>query len=97
MDLEFKQTDAGIEFRVKASPGSSRNAIRGIVAGAVKISVTVVAEKGKANSAIVKLLSKQLGISKSQIKLVAGLASSQKKVLVSGIELATLKSRLELL
>ncbi len=61
----------------------------------MKISVTVVAEKGKANAAVIKLLSKQLGVSKSQIKLVGGLTSPLKKFVVSGIELDTLTTRLE--
>ncbi len=92
--LKLRETEAGIELMVKASPGSRRNEIRGVIAGALKVSVTAVAEKGKANKAIMKLLSVTLGIPKSQIELVSGGASAVKKFVVRGITVDGLAERL---
>ena len=91
MSVELIQRERGVEFRVKASPGSRKNEIRGVFNGALKVCVTSVAEKGKANQAIVKLLARKLGYAKSQIELTSGSTSPLKKFLVLGTELATLE------
>lgn len=77
--VKLRQLDTGVELRVKASPNSRQNDCRGVIDGALKISVTAVAEKGKANAAIIKFLSKQLGIPKGQIHLVSGGSDSNKR------------------
>lgn len=95
MNVTLRQVADGIELPVKASPGSRRNEIRGTIGGALKVSVTAAAEKGKANTAIIKLLSKQLRLSKSQIRLLAGPTSTLKKFLIQEIELDSLHQRLD--
>ena len=47
----------GVLLPVRAQPGSRRNEIRGQQEGQLKVSVTQIAEKGKANKALVALLS----------------------------------------
>ncbi len=94
MQVIVRQTKKGIELKIKASPGSRKNEIRGVMDGALKVSVTAVAEKGKANAAIAKLLSKALGIGRSQIELGSGATSSVKKFIVKDIELSVLEKKL---
>ena len=85
MDLELRETDQGVIMSVKASAGSRKNEIRGVVDGQLKVCVTVVAEKGKANKAIVNFLAKQFKLSKSDVEIVAGQTSSSKKILCRGM------------
>jgi len=59
------------------------------------VSVTQIAEKGKANRAIVEVLAKGLGLKRSQLELVSGAASQEKKFQVTGIDAATLQTRIE--
>ena len=94
MEVNLRHLENGVELPVKASPGSRTNEIRGVVAGNLKVSVTAVAEKGKANQAITKLLSKKLGIAKSRIELTSGSTASLKKFLVLGVALSTLEEKL---
>jgi uncharacterized protein YggU (UPF0235/DUF167 family) len=61
----------------------------------LKVSVTQVAEKGKANKAIVEVLAKGLGLKRSQIELVAGELQPQKRFLVRGITREELGRKLE--
>jgi uncharacterized protein len=75
----------GVLLPVKAQPGGRKNAIRGEQNGALKVSVTQVAEKGKANAAVIDVLARQLGLNRSQIELVAGETQSQKRFLIRGI------------
>ena len=54
-----------------------RNEIRGCQDGMLKVCVTQQPEKGKANKALVDLLSKRLGLRRSQIELIGGETASQ--------------------
>ena len=96
MNLNLRQTEVGLLLPIKAHAGAKANRIQGVHNGLLKVSVTQVAEKGKANKAIVNLLSKQLGIAKSEFKLVSGASSSEKSFEIRGIEQEQLLSRLEL-
>jgi uncharacterized protein len=80
---------------VRAQPGARRNEIRGVQDGALKVCVTQSPEKGKANKALVELLSKKLGLKKSQIELVAGETSHQKRFLIRGVDAKDLASRIQ--
>jgi uncharacterized protein len=84
----------GTILSVCAHPGARRNEIRGVQDGMLKVSVTQAPEKGKANKAVVELLSKKLGVKKSQIELVAGETSHQKRFLVRGIRPDELAERI---
>jgi hypothetical protein len=57
--------------------------------------VTQAPEKGKANKAVIELLSKLLGLRKSQIELLAGETSSQKRFLVRDVPPDELRRRIE--
>ena len=74
----------GTILPVRAHP-ARRNEIRGVQDGMLKVSVTQAPEKGKANKAVIELLSKKLGLKKSQIELIAGETSHQKRFLVREI------------
>jgi hypothetical protein len=51
----------------------------------LKVSVTQIAEKGKANKALVEVVAKGLGLRKSQLALLTGETSSHKRFLVRGV------------
>ncbi len=74
----------GVVLPVRAHAGARRNAILGEREGALRVAVTAAPEKGKANRAIIDVLSKSLGVAKSSIELIAGETSPQKRFLVSG-------------
>ncbi len=75
---DLKEFLAGrVEFTVRATPKSSRDRI--VIEGdEIRVYVTTVPENGKANAAIIKLLSKALGVSKSSLSLVRGDTSRDK-------------------
>lgn len=75
----------GAILSVRAHPGARRNALRSLQDGALKVEVTQAPEKGKANKAILELLAKKLGLKKSQIELIAGETSPQKRFLIREI------------
>jgi uncharacterized protein len=85
----------GTILPVRAQPGARRNEIRGVQAGMLKVCVTQSPEKGKANKAVIELLSKSLGLKKSQIELIAGETSHQKRFLVRDAKPADLAARIQ--
>lgn len=68
-----------MRIEIKVFPSSSRE---GIVRkdGRVKIYVKAAPEKGKANDAVLKLVAKEQGVKKGNVRIVSGHAS-RKKVL----------------
>ncbi len=80
---------------VKAHAAARRNAIHAGSDGALHVSVTTAPEKGKANKAIIALLATALALRKSQVELVAGATSSNKRFLIRGLDVEALKVRLE--
>jgi uncharacterized protein len=84
----------GTILPVRAQPGARRNEIRGEQNGALKVCVTQTAEKGKANKALVALLCDTLSLRKSQIELLSGETSHQKRFLVRGLTPAELSDRI---
>ena len=85
----------GVVLLVRAQPGSRANAIRGIHNGALKVAVTQIAEKGKANKAILQLLCKRLSLRRSQLALLTGETAADKQFLVREITRQELAQRID--
>jgi uncharacterized protein YggU (UPF0235/DUF167 family) len=83
----------GVILAVKAFPGAKRNAIRE-APEFVKVFVTQVPEKGKANEAIRKQIAKFLNIRASQVELIQGETYSQKKFLLRQVSVETVQNTL---
>lgn len=85
----------GAVLAIKASPGSRKAGIRGFQAGALGVAVTQIAEKGKANQALVEYIVKALGLRRSQVELLSGETSRVKQLLVKGVTAEELLARIE--
>src|SRR5437868_7812182 len=92
--IELASHPEGVILPVRAQPGASNNAVRGEQNGMLKVSVTQIAEKGKANKALAETIAKGLGLKKSQVELLSGETQAQKKFLIRGISREELQARL---
>ena len=70
---------------LKVVPGSSRDEIVGWLGDSLKVNVKAPPEKGRANEAVIALLSARLGIDASSIAVVSGHASPAKIVEVDAV------------
>ena len=95
MAIALEPHPEGTILPVRAQPGARQNEIRGEQNGMLKVSVTQAPEKGKANKALIALLSKEFSLRKSQIELISGATSSQKRLLVREVTLEELWERIE--
>jgi hypothetical protein len=93
--IELTAHPRGTILPVRAQAGARRNGIVGEHAGLLRVAVTAAPEKGKANKAIVEVLSDALKIPKSSIELVSGDTSSQKRFLIAGVDAETLRTAIE--
>lgn len=89
----------GIVFAVKAQPGARKRALLGIHGDALKLAVQAAPEKGKANQALLELLSEVFDCHRHQLALLQGAASNRKRFLLIGVTVEEfqrqLKSQLE--
>ena len=77
--------DDHVRLSVRLTPNAGRDGVEGVETGAdgeayLKVRVTAVPEKGKANKALIGLLSKLLKISKSSFEIISG-DTARKKIL----------------
>ena len=92
--VELTAVSGGVILPVQARPGAKKNEVRGEQNGNLKVFVTQVPEKGKANKVIAELLAKSLKLKKSQIELIAGETSPHKKFLISDIDSDSLREKI---
>ena len=92
--IELAIHPEGILLPVRAQAGGSKNGIRGEQNGLLKVCVTQIAEKGKANKALAETIAKGLGLKKSQVELFSGETQPQKKFLIRAITRDDLEQRL---
>ena len=95
--IELTDHPEGVVLPVRAQAGASKNGIRGEQNGMLKVAVTQIAEKGKANKALAETIAKGLGLKKSQVELLSGETQSQKKFLIRGISRQELEQKIKLL
>ncbi len=93
--IEVRET--GLLIAVRAHAGARKNSVCGVHDGALRVHVAVAPEKGKANKAIAETMAKFFAIRRSQIEIVSGLTSPQKKFLLIGITEAEIQQRVETL
>jgi uncharacterized protein (TIGR00251 family) len=85
----------GVILPVRAQPGARKAGVQGEQNGALKVAVTAPPEDGKANQALVEALRKALGVKRSQVELVGGRTSRDKRFLIRGLTREELGARLE--
>jgi len=91
-------TEAGLILHLRVTPNAGRDAIEGVEVrddgtSVLRVRVAAVPDRGKANAAVIALLTKALGVPKSALTLIHGDTSRFKAILVAG-SAADLQQRL---
>ena len=93
--LLIRETKDGLSFDIHVNPHASRSQITGITEGLVKVKVTAPPVEGAANEACLALLSKKLGLRKSQMKISAGARGRKKTILILNISKPDLEQKFQ--
>lgn len=89
------QTEQGVELPIRVVSGAARNEIAGSRQGSLLVRTTAIPEKGKANRAIIELLSAELGLRKKDLDLVRGERHRNKCFLVKGATTAVIEAKIQ--
>jgi uncharacterized protein (TIGR00251 family) len=79
----LQRRPGGFALELHVQPGARRTAIVGDHGGRLKIAVNAPPLEGRANEAVLQLLSERLGVARRAVALEAGTAGRDKRVLVS--------------
>jgi uncharacterized protein len=74
----------GVTISVRIQPRASKNGVSRMQDGSLRIRLTAPPVDGAANEALVKFLSDTLSVSKSQVEILSGHTSREKRVKISG-------------
>lgn len=77
----YQIKDDKLIINVKAQPNSSKNKIAGIYGDAIKINIKAPAVEGAANKELIKFISKEFKIPKSEI-IIKGETSKKKQLIL---------------
>jgi uncharacterized protein (TIGR00251 family) len=88
-ETPFKVVPEGLEVQICVIPNASRVSIGDVVAdaqgnGALELAVTAVPEKGKANTAVIKLLAKSWRLRKTDCQVIRGQTERYKTLFILG-------------
>jgi uncharacterized protein (TIGR00251 family) len=93
--VALAEDSRGAILPVRAHAAARRQGVLGAREGMLRVAVTAAPEKGKANQAIIELLSQTLGVPKSAIKLVSGESVPRKRFLIVGRKVCELSPIVE--
>lgn len=80
-------TQVKTNIQVKVLTRSSKDQIIGKEGNVLKVKLTAPPVDGKANKALIDLLARRLGVSKTKIEIISGRRSRLKSLLIHGLTL----------
>ncbi len=89
--LPFVRRDDTVQVKIRLTPRAARNALDGLVTGAdgellLGARVTAAPEQGRANTALVKLLSSSWHLPRSRLSIARGASSRRKTIAIAGAD-----------
>jgi len=75
-----------VRFAVRLTPRAAVDRVDGVIDGVLRARVGAPAVEGGANNALIRLIAEELGVPRSDVRIVAGATSRQKLVVVDGAD-----------
>ena len=85
MPVEIEERNGGVIFNVRVIPRASKSEIVGEHDGALKVRIASPPVDGAANAELIKLLAKGFRVSKSNVAIVAGQTSKNKRIKITNL------------
>ena len=82
-------------LNVRVQPGASRSEVVGWQGDTLRVRVQAPPLEGRANAAVIELLSSALDVPRRRLRLERGEASREKLIAVDGLDEAEIRRRLE--
>ncbi|HEY8537555.1 MAG TPA: DUF167 domain-containing protein [Steroidobacteraceae bacterium] len=84
-----------VRFEVYVQPRASKTAVAGMHDGRLKVRLAAPPVDGAANAELVRFVAECLGVSKSEVRIVAGESSRRKLLEVPGSDASAIIDRLK--
>ena len=91
---DLRDSSPVTRLAVKVVPGASSGAIAGWLGDSLRVRVSVVPERGKANAAVEKLVAQALALPASAVRVSRGQTSARKVLEITGLSKPDIMSRL---
>lgn len=89
--IDYIEKGGNVTFKVQVVPRASRSEIVGEHDGALRVRIAAPPVEGAANTELVRLLARVLGVPRNTIDITAGQTSKLKTICVTGGGLAVLQ------
>lgn len=83
--IDLIETTDSLTFSVRVIPRASRSEVVGEHNGALKVKIASPPVDGAANAELTKLFAKQFGVSKTDIHIVSGETSKNKRIKINNL------------
>jgi uncharacterized protein (TIGR00251 family) len=93
-NLQLGEQSGGVTIPIRAVPRAARNALDGVVEGALRVRLTAPPVEGAANKALIAFLAVVLGVPKREITIATGEQGRRKLVRVAGLTADEVRRRL---
>ena len=93
-DLPLTPTSEGVALPVRVVPRAGRDALDGVVEGALRVRLAAPPVEGAANRALLAFLADALGVPRRDLALLRGERGRHKLVLVRGLTADEVRRRL---
>ena len=87
-NVDLQERDGAVMFAVRVIPRASKSEIVGEQNGALKVRLKSPPVDGAANDELIRLLSREFGVARSQVDIVSGQTSKQKRIRINGFDRA---------
>ena len=85
MPVEIEERNGCVTFNVRVIPRASKSEIVGEHDGDLKVRIASPPVDGAANAELIKLLAKRFRVSKSNIEIVGGQTSKNKRIKITNL------------
>lgn len=93
IDAEF--IDGSTIFSVRVVPRASRSEIIGIHDAALKVRIASPPVDGAANDELTKLFAKYFGVTKSDVEIIGGQSSKNKRIKITNLSQSMFEEKLQ--
>ncbi len=87
MSLKVTESKGAVVFTVRVVPRASKSGIIGEHDGALRVRIASPPVDGAANTELIKLLAKRFHVSKSDIEIVSGETSKNKRIKIANLSI----------
>jgi uncharacterized protein len=85
MTLNVTESDGTLVLNVRVIPRSSKSELCGEIDGALKVRIASPPVDGAANDELVRFLAKKFGVSRSDVAVVSGMRSRNKRIKIANL------------